>query len=305
MAQEITYDQDEICEIESLVESLEKLFDDDIKKDLSNDFTSLFDIGFTGLSKLKEQTNTLATNHNALGTELKKHDNNMTSLENAIDVKIKSMIDTSLIEDTNNTSAARVLSEIEFAKVNKGKKVSIETLTTSVHEFSYNSKVTLLKNILKYDNGSVTSLLTDPDKANILVYEIRQMFNDKESEMSTEATEEEKQFQTELLNSLAEEKENVFKDVDEETFLRGLPYYKKIADLNGMKVSDLVIDKKNEKLLTDCIKYVYEHTFVNGLLQQDLSAVKGYVKGVSSKNNITPGILLSSKTGASLIKGGI
>ena len=305
MAQEITYDQDEICEIESLVESLEKLFDDDIKKDLSNDFTSLFDIGFTGLSKLKEQTNTLATNHNTLGTELKKHDNNMTSLENAIDVKIKSMIDTSLIEDTNNTSAARVLSEIEFAKVNKGKKVSIETLTASVHEFSYNSKVTLLKNILKYDNGSVTSLLTDPDKANILVYEIRQMFNDKESEMSTEATEEEKQFQTELLNSLAEEKENVFKDVDEETFLRGLPYYKKIADLNGMKVSDLVIDKKNEKLLTDCIKYVYEHTFVNGLLQQDLSAVKGYVKGVSSKNNITPGILLSSKTGASLIKGGI
>ena len=158
MAQEITYDQDEICEIESLVESLEKLFDDDIKKDLSNDFTSLFDIGFTGLSKLKEQTNTLATNHNTLGTELKKHDNNMTSLENAIDVKIKSMIDTSLIEDTNNTSAARVLSEIEFAKVNKGKKVSIETLTASVHEFSYNSKVTLLKNILKYDNGSVTSL---------------------------------------------------------------------------------------------------------------------------------------------------
>ena len=305
MAQEITYDQDEICEIESLVESLEKLFDDDIKKDLSNDFTSLFDIGFTGLSKLKEQTNTLATNHNTLGTELKKHDNNMTSLENAIDVKIKSMIDTSLIEDTNNTSAARVLNEIEFAKVNKGQKVSIETLTTSVHEFSYNSKVTLLKNILKYDNGSVTSLLTDPDKANILVYEIRQMFNDKESEMSTEATEEEKQFQTELLNSLAEEKENVFKDVDEETFLRGLPYYKKIADLNGMKVSELVIDKKNEKLLTDCIKYVYEHTFVNGLLQQDLSAFKGYVKGVSSKNNITPGILLSSKTGASLIKGGI
>ncbi len=305
MAQEITYDQDEICEIESLVESLEKLFDDDIKRDLSNDFTSLFDIGFTGISKLNEQTVSLASSHGNFASELKKHDQNMAGLENAIDVKIKTMIDNSVVEDNNNTSAARTLNEVNLPNIIKGQKINIAILTESLHEFNYTNKATILKNILRYGNGSVTSLLTDPDKSNVLAYEIKQMLGDKDAELSKVATEEEKEFQREFLNSLAEEKDNVFQEVDEDTFLRGIPYYKKISDLNGMKVSDLVIDKKNEKLLTDCIKYVYEHTFVNGLLQNDLTAVKGYVKGVSTKNNTTPGVLLTSKMGASLIKGGL
>lgn len=305
MAQEITYDQDEIAEIESLVESIEKLFDEDIKNDLTNDFTSISNLGFTNITKLQEQTNTLGSTETKLANVLKKHDQSITNLENSIDVKLKTMIDESTTEDATNTSAAKVLDEITLANVNKGQKISTATLITSVHEFTYTNKKAIIKNILKYNNGSVTSLLTDPDKSNILVYEIKQMLHDNESEMSKTATEEEKKFQRELLDSIAMEKENVLNDVNEDTFLKGLPYYKKIADLNNLKVSELVMDNSNEELFTSCVKYVYDHTFVNGLLENDLASVKGFVKGVSDKNNIDPVTLLSGKMGASLIKGGL
>ena len=305
MAQEITYDQDEIAEIESLVESIEKLFDEDIKNDLTNDFTSISNLGFTNITKLQEQTNTLGSTETKLANALKKHDQSITNLENSIDVKLKTMIDESTTEDATNTSAAKVLDEITLANVNKGQKISTATLITSVHEFTYTNKKAIIKNILKYNNGSVTSLLTDPDKSNILVYEIKQMLHDNESEMSKTATEEEKEFQRELLDSIAMEKENVLNDVNEDTFLKGLPYYKKIADLNNLKVSELIMDKSNEELFTSCVKYVYDHTFVNGLLENDLASVKGFVKGVSDKNNIDPVTLLSGKMGASLIKGGM
>ena len=305
MAQEITYDSEEIIEIENILDTSEKLFTDEIKQDLTNDFAPLKDLGFTGLTVVQNQSTSLSNSHNSFSKELKSHDQNLTSLESSIDEKIKMMIDNKSIENTNNASDEKDLEEIDLNEVTSGQPISSAQLSELIAKFTYSSKVGILNNILNFEVSNVTSMVTDPEKSNILVYELRQMLNDDETDISIKATDEEKKLQKELLNSIAKEEENPFREVEEDSFLRGLPYFKKMAELNNLEVADLIIDKENEKLLNDCIKYIYDHSSVNGLTESDIASVKEYVDKIASKNNMSPTELFNSSSCISLIKEGV
>lgn len=305
MAEEITFDSEELFGIENILESSEKIFNDDIKKDLSNDFTSLLDLGFTGVSVVQNQTSTLSTNHDSFTKALKNHDQNITSLESSIDEKIKAMIDNKEIDDNNDASEVEELIDVDLDDIEKGQTISDEQLTSLVSEFTYTSKVGILKNILSYDVSNITSLITIPENSNILVYELRQMLYDDVTDINAKATDNEKHIQKEFINSLASEETNPFKDIEEDTFLKGLPYYKRIAELNNMDAGDLLVDKENEKLLKDCIEHIYNHTSVNGLSESDINSVKNYVNQIAKENNMSANELFENSSTISLLKGGI
>ncbi len=304
MALEITYNSDEIHELETTLENQEKILGDNMKQSLASNFDSLTAIGFGGINKLQSQTDSLITSHSSFIKELKEHDENKIELENAINTAIKAKLDNNEYEEANDASQTHELNDVVLQEVNEGQEINTEMLTEAVKEFSYTAKAAMLQNILNLDVGSLTSLLTDTNKSNILVYEIRQMLNDETTDLSRAATKGEKEVQKEFIRSLAKETSNIFKEVDENTFLRGIPYYKKISELNGINIEDLLLDDKNKKLLTDCVKFVCEHNAVNGIDDSDIAAVKAYVNEVANKHKLSTRELLTSSN-AQLLKEGV
>ena len=304
MAGEIIYNSDEIYETQSILDKSAKIFSDDMKKSLASNFDALTAIGFTGVSKLQKQTDELISNHNSFKEELKEHDENRIELEKSINETIKLKLENKQYEEVEDSANNHELAEVELDAVDEGEEINTALLKEAVREFSYSSKVAILKNILKLDAGSVSALLTDSASSNILVYEIKQMLNDNTSSISRTATDEEKEVQKEFIKALANEKDDIFREIEDDTYLRGMPYYKKISGLNGINVEDLLLDEKNNKLLTNCVKFICGHNAVSGMDTSDIDAVKAYVKGVAEKNKMAIDTLLTSAN-AQLLRRGV
>ena len=304
MAGEIIYNSDEIYEAQGILDTTAKIFSDDMKKSLASNFDSLTAVGYTGINKLQKQTDELINNHNSFKEELKEHDDNRIELEKTLDETIKLKLENKQYEEVEDNANTHELAEVELEAVDEGQEINTALLTEAVREFSYSSKVSILKNILKLDTGSISALLTDPKESNILVYEIKQMLNDNTSSMSTTATDEEKEVQKEFIKALANEKEDILREIEDDTYLRGMPYYKKISGLNGINIEDLILDEKNSKLLTNCVKFICDHNAVGGMNASDIDAVKAYVKGVAENNKMSVDTLLTSAN-AQLLRRGV
>lgn len=306
MANQIVYSEEELELAKTNLNDSINILKNDIESSLNNDFSVLeeLDLFSNGLAKLKRQTSSLGENHTSLVNKLTRH---ASSIREDEDARLQAIDDMRGRGKTpsNNYAGGSVSgrSEEGYEKEN-GKAVTNSYLKEIIPELSAESKLQMLKNILVY-KSSVTALLGNEAKANMLIYYLKRMLKDEGALQSSLALDEEKELQKIIIESIAKEDKNLFAEIDEASYFAGLSFYKEVALKNNINVSDLLMNKEHEKLLMQSFHDIYFNSTAFDINEQETMKVKEFFDLVAKKHNMEVEKLLSDVNNMKLIKEGI
>lgn len=307
MAEKISYSVEEL-EIASknLSDSL-NILKNDIEKSINTDFRVLEELGFfsTGVNTIKKQIQNLGEEHNTLISKLSKHKEGYQIQQDSFNNIIEQARGGKKIRSDDYSGNNLTVRETEEYQKEDGSKVKNSYLREVIPLLDSNSKLQMLKNILVYNKGSFNSLFTDSTKANVLVYQIKKMLKDEEAKVSKVSFDDEKFIQKQVIETIAKEGKNLFMDVNDKTFLSGINYYNKVALLNNINVSDLLIDKDKEELLRKAFNDLYfDRANLDGITKEEVERVKEYFNILAKNNNVSVEQLLSNSKYMNVIKEG-
>lgn len=307
MADRIFYDSNEVSNIVSKIGEHTDLIQSDIEYSINKNFSVLreLDLFSDGLDLLLSRADNIIYLNNKLVNLLNNHDGDFCSLENEhVSLFNKEEVEEKETEAYSGTVIS--IDEIVLSKINDGKVILTEYINEVIPSFSYDKKLEVLKEILN-DNSNSLSLLTDSDESDILVYQLKNILSDKYSIKLNKLTkDEEKELQKSFFESISDNDTNIFDELDTNTFLNGLSYYKQVAQKNGISDTDLLFDDKNKELFMDALNDIYNNSDqIDVLTENEIESVKNYINEVASSNSITVSELLSNSKYSSVIKGGI
>ena len=307
MADRIFYDSNEVSNIVSKIGEHTDLIQSDIEYSINKNFSVLRDLDLfsDGLDLLLSRADNIIYLNNKLVNLLNNHDGDFCSLENEhVSLFNKEEVEEKETEAYSGTVIS--IDEIVLSKINDGKVILTEYINEVIPSFSYDKKLEVLKEILN-DNSNSLSLLTDSDESDILVYQLKNILSDKYSIKLNKLTkDEEKELQKSFFESISDNDTNIFDELDTNTFLNGLSYYKQVAQKNGISDTDLLFDDKNKELFMDAVNDIYNNSDqIDVLTENEIESVKNYINEVASSNSITVSELLSNSKYSSVIKGGI
>ncbi len=313
------YYEAEIEEAKSSLSSAKSTLTSDVIPSLNSNFQVLEELGLIsgGLSKIKTQAQALADAYDYVINALSTHE----STERENETKVGSTVN-SYTRTTGGTQSTGSSSDsggrdpgdshegtpIHTEKpiveeIEEGKTISTEELVELINDMKFEEIITLLKNIVK-NGGLVTAMLTDKYSANILTYTLKNILG-YEADLGKVTTSDDTLIQEKLLEKIANENENVFVKINENTYLTGMPYLKSIAKQNNLTVSQLILNDSNEKLLLKSLVDIYDGNTGTTLSTKEVEEVRTYLNTVAEKNGISTETLLSSENYISLIKGGV
>ena len=307
MANEIKYNTEEINETQTILKESLNILQNEISTPLNSEFEALskVDLFSSGLTKLKSQTETLVENYTTFSSSLSQHENDLSTFEDTQASEVREYISNYSGSRHYSSGSSHDTDSISTDNVEEGNAINNSYLETILPEISYNSKVQALKNILTYNNDTLTALLTDASKANILVYQLKKMLNGQDLKISQLATDDEKKIQKIMLETLSKESNNPFAELDDSTFLKGMPYLTKIAKENNITVGDLILEDKYSSILMSSLINIYNGNVNNSLTEKEISGVKSYLDQIATINNLNIKTLFSDVKNITLIKGGI
>ena len=307
MANEIKYNTEEINETQTILKESLNILQNEISTPLNSEFEALskVDLFSSGLTKLKSQTETLVENYTTFSSSLSQHENDLSTFEDTQASEVREYISNYSSSGHYSSGSSHDTDSISTDNVEEGNAINNSYLETILPEISYNSKVQALKNILTYNNDTLTALLTDVSKANILVYQLKKMLNGQDLKISQLATDDEKKIQKIMLETLSKESNNPFAELDDSTFLKGMPYLTKIAKENNITVGDLILEDKYSSILMSSLINIYNGNVNNSLTEKEISGVKSYLDQIATINNLNIKTLFSDVKNITLIKGGI
>lgn len=307
MANEIKYNTEEINETQTILKESLNILQNEISTPLNSEFEALskVDLFSSGLTKLKSQTETLVENYTTFSSSLSQHENDLSTFEDTQASEVREYISNYSGSRHYSSGSSHDIDSISTDNVEEGNAINNSYLETILPEISYNSKVQALKNILTYNNDTLTALLTDVSKANILVYQLKKMLNGQDLKISQLATDDEKKIQKIMLETLSKESNNPFAELDDSTFLKGMPYLVKIAKENNITIGDLILEDKYSSILMSSLINIYNGNVNNSLTEKEISGVKSYLDQIATINNLNIKTLFSDVKNITLIKGGI
>lgn len=307
MASLINYNSQEVQDAQSILKESVNILQNDIQSPLSSDFGPLkeLDLFSDGLSKLTSQVESLIESHTAFAEQLAQHDSEMAELESSQESAVSEYVGGSTGGGGYYGGGSSSSSSVTTDDVDDGKAVTNAYLAEIVPQLSYDSKLQALKNILVDNNGSLTELLTDVSKANILVYELKKMLKDSTAKISDTVTDEEKNIQKILLDAMAVSEKNPFAELSDYTFLKGMPYLVQVAKNNNINFSSLILDDKYSNVLMTALSDIYNGNAANVLNTQEITGVKDYLDLIAKSNGVDVQTLLSDTKYVSVIKGGV
>ena len=306
MADNLSYDSNEISSIVSSIGEYTSLVQNEIEISLNRHFQMLkeLDLFDDGLDLLLSRADNVVYLNNKMVNFLNMHDNDFNDLENN-NVNLFGKEEESTPSDEAYAGAVVNIDEIVLNKINDGKVILTEYVNEVIPSFSYDKKLEVLKSILN-NNTSSLSILTDLDESDIMVYQLKNILSSKYSIQLNKLTkEEEKELQKSFFKSIIDNDTNIFDDIKTNTFLHGLSYYKQVAQKNGISEVDLIFDENNKDLFMNSINEIYNSDQIDVLTDDQLKSVKNYINEIASSNSITVKDLLSNSKYSSIIKGGI
>ena len=306
MADNLSYDSNEISSIVSSIGEYTSLVQNEIEISLNRHFQMLkeLDLFDDGLDLLLSRADNVVYLNNKMVNFLNMHDNDFNDLENN-NVNLFGKEEESTPSDEAYAGAVVNIDEIVLNKINDGKVILTEYVNEVIPSFSYDKKLEVLKSILN-NNTSSLSILTDLDESDIMVYQLKNILSNKYSIQLNKLTkEEEKELQKSFFKSIIDNDTNIFDDIKTNTFLHGLSYYKQVAQKNGISEVDLIFDENNKDLFMNSINEIYNSDQIDVLTDDQLKSVKNYINEIASSNSITVKDLLSNSKYSSIIKGGI
>ena len=301
----IIYDSNEIESIVSKIGDTINIVQNDIYPLINNGFSLLEDLDLfsNGLDKLKSKSDKVLYLNNILSTSIKEHDNDYCELDNKHLALFDTVMPSVSVDEYSGASVS--IDDIILNKINDGKVILTEYVKEVIPSFSYDKKVEVLKSILSNDDNSL-SILTNQDESDIMVYKLKNVLsNDYDIELNKLTKEEEKEIQESFFESIIDNDTNIFDEIESNSFLGGLQYYKQVAKKNGISTTDLIFDDENQELFMNTVNEIYSSDNIDVLTDDELNSVKNYIKETANKNSLTVTELLSSTSYSSVIKGGI
>lgn len=309
MSNTIEYNSEELYETVSIIEEAKKILAEEIKTSLDSDFSDLVELNLfsEGLSKLKSQAASLIDTHENLIASLKTHDAEIGNTETETEQIIRNyQVPTPSGSGSSGYSGSSVASgEVTTEDVVKGNEINNTVLKEILPQLDYSSHLQILKNIMIYNEGNVTNLLFEPSMSNHLVYLLKKMMTDDAITKDPKATNETIDIQKVLLRSIANDKNNAFSELDDETVLVAIKHFDKFAKSNNLDVADLLLDEKNQTVLFKEIKNIYENKNTSDMSQNELNKFKKYIDTIAGKNNMTSEELLSNEKNMTIIRKGV
>ena len=302
----VLFDSLEVSGIVSKIEEANSV-QMDIKTSLNRDFSLLQELELfnDGLISIKSEVDNISYLNNQLITCLNKHNEDMERLETNHNNLFNDYVKEDDIVEEASVAQQVTIDEIVLNKKTDGKLILTEYVQEVIPSFSYDLKLEVLKNILKGDSNSL-SIITDKTQSDILIYELKNILNEKYSiELSKLTNEEENEIQKEFFESIIDNDTNIFDEIDGDSLLKGLSFYKQVAQKNGITTSDLIFDDNNKDKFMETINEIYNSEDIDVLTDEELNSVKNYIKDIADTNNIEINDLLSDSKYSSVIKGGI
>lgn len=301
----IIYDSNEITTIISKINENTSFVENDIKSSINNDFFVLqeLDLFNEGLNLLKSYIDKIVNYNSDLVLTLNNHDSNMNEINN----KHLSLFNKEDIEKQEEQYGGGqvTIDEIVLNKVTDGKVILTEYINEVLPSFSYDRKLEVLKSIVNNDTNSL-NILTNKEESDIVIYKLKEILNkDYSIELSKLSKEEETDLQKSLFESISDNDTNIFDEIENDSFLHGLSYYKQVAQKNGISTADLIFDDKNKDLFMNSINDIYNNDSIDVLTDKEMNSVKEYINQLANKNNINVSDLLNGSKYSSVIKGGI
>ena len=307
MSDRINYDSNEISNIVSKIGNYTNLIQSDVEYSINKDFNLLkeLDLFSEGLDLLLSRSDNIIYLNNKLVNFLNTHDSDINDLENS-NTALFNKEEIEVKEEEAYAGSIISIDEIVLNKINDGKVILTEYVNEVIPSFSYDMKLEVLKRILNNNDNSL-SILTDKDESDILIYQLKNHLSEKYSiNLNKLANEEEKELQKAFFESISDNDTNIFDELDTNTFLQGLSYYKQVAKKNGISEADLLFDDENKDLFMNTINDIYNSSDqIDVLTESEINSVKNYIDEIASANSIGVKELLSSSKYSSLLKGGI
>ena len=300
----IVYNSDEMLSIVSKIGETVNVLQNEIYPLINSGFSLLeeLDLFSTGLDRLKSKADNSIYINNKIITFLREHDNDYNDIDNKHSALFADVTD-SISENTYSGSSVEI-DDIVLTKINDGKLILTEYVKEVIPNFSYDKKLEVLKDILGDDQS--LSLLTDVTESDIMVYKLKELLNKEYSiELNKLSKEEEQEIQKSFFESIIDNDTNIFDELNNDSFLNGLQYYKQIASKNGISVADLIYNDDKKELFMSAVSDIYNNDEVDVLTDREMDSVKNYIKEISSSNSIGITELLSDSKYSSIIKGGI
>ena len=302
----IVYDSDEISSILSKIGNCSSIIENDIMSSLTNDFSILqeLDLFGEGLSKLNSKASQIISLNNRLTSKLNEHDSSMNEL-NKKHVDLFDNIDN--YSDESDIYSGEVVNIDEIAlesAATDGKKILSEYIESVIFKFSYDKKLVLLKKILN-DGENSLNIITDSEQSEILIYQLKEVLKEDYSiDLGKLTKEEEKELQKAFFNSICDTNKNIFDDIEEDSVLKGLSYFKEVCSENNISVADLLYDDNNKELFVNTLKDIYNND-IESLTSNELLSIRSYIDNVAASNKVEVSKLFEGVGYSSALKGGI
>ncbi len=260
----------------------------------------------SGFEKIKSQTKSVTNAFQTIIDTLSNHDRDMETTNSLVIDLVNKYCDTHggtyRAEQRDKRTEGTIINSdsIETKEVEEGKEISSDEIVDYIVKMDYSTTLKTLNNISK-KGGDLEVLLTDKYSANICSYNLKNILGE-EADLGKVVTSNDTLIQEKLLEKFVSLDEDTIAQIDQNTILRGIPYFKSIAKDNNISVCDLIQNDDNEKLLLKSLKDIYSGE--TSLSESNISSVKKYLDEVAKKNGISTKTLLSSTNYMSLIKGG-
>lgn len=301
----IVYDSNEISSIMSKIGNNSSIVESDIVNSLTNDFSMLqeLDLFAEGLNKLSSKASQVISLNNRLLTRLSEHDSNMNELNKKHTDMFNNIDD---YADDSSVYSGEVVSidEITLSSVPDGKLILSEYIGSVIFKFPYDKKLVLLKKILN-DGKNSLDIITDSKQSDILIYQLKEVLKEDYSiDLGKLTIEEEKELQKAFFNSICDENKNIFDEIEQDSILKGMSYFKEVCSNNNISVTDLLYDDNNKDLFVNALKDIYNNQ-LESLTANETLSVRSYIDNVASSNKIEVSKLLEGSEYSSILKGGI
>ena len=261
----------------------------------------------SGFEKIKSQTKSVTNAFQYIIDTLSNHDRDMETTNSLVIDLVKEFCDShggtyrDELRDKRTRGATINNDNIETKEVEEGKEISSNKIVDYIVKMDYSTTLKTLKNIAK-KGGDLEVLLTDKYSSNICSYNLKNILGE-EADLGKVVTSEDTLIQRKLLEKLVSLDEETLAQIDQNTFLRGIPYLKSIAKNYSVDVCDLLLDDDKEQLLLKSLKDIYSSDTSSILSETNINSVKNYLDEVANNNGISTKKLLSSTNYMSLIKG--
>lgn len=292
----IILNSEEVSSAVSAVNEVVSILENDLQTPIGSNFNTLVDLGLfsDGIANIKKQIDSLTTAYKALAVEMSSHMNEFEETENTLSTGVPYYN-----SNSNNNSGGpgghNTNQNTSIPTTEEGQAINTNALINNISTLddSTQSKLIEFINVNKQSNMTINELLFDNRNVITLVALLKKFYGD--TNLTVDSLADATLIQKALINKLFASSTTPA-SLSNNTILIAKKYLNFIAKNNNITVGDLLIDSKNNELLSNSLLQVYDGDALSQfyLTESEIQNIREYMDNVAKANNSTVEVLIQT-----------